>query len=122
MKTPSWHDQAECRDLDPAVFYAAGDLGVYETQLHNRRAKEVCAGCPVRSDCLEAALVRREDGIWGGTTEAERREIRRARGGVERPPTPITHGTTTGYNRGCRDACCREANAAYKREHRVRAS
>jgi WhiB family redox-sensing transcriptional regulator len=44
------------------------------------RAKAVCAGCPVQPRCLQHALDYREHhGIWGGTTEAERRRILRQR-------------------------------------------
>ena len=35
------------------------------------RAKEVCATCPVRRDCLQDGLSE-EWGIWGGFTRAER--------------------------------------------------
>jgi WhiB family transcriptional regulator, redox-sensing transcriptional regulator len=39
-----------------------------------RRAKLVCAGCQVRRECLEYAVrTRQQHGIWGGTTEDERR-------------------------------------------------
>jgi WhiB family redox-sensing transcriptional regulator len=46
-----------------------------------RRARQVCAGCPVRAECLELALSmpQRPAGIWGGTTERERRDMRRER-------------------------------------------
>ena len=52
--------------------YVRGARGNYET------VRGLCEGCPVREDCFEAALA--DDslvGLWGGTTEAERREIRR---------------------------------------------
>jgi WhiB family redox-sensing transcriptional regulator len=40
-------------------------------------AKAVCAACPVRIDCLGYALETGQDaGVWGGTSEKERREIR----------------------------------------------
>jgi WhiB family transcriptional regulator, redox-sensing transcriptional regulator len=42
--------------------------------------RALCEGCPVRQECLETALA--DDslvGLWGGTTDAERREIRRGR-------------------------------------------
>ena len=43
-------------------------------------AKSICAICPVRLSCLEHALSSRErDGVWGGTTEKERRRIIRHR-------------------------------------------
>ena len=42
------------------------------------RAKEVCGQCPVHRDCLDYALETNQDsGIWGGTSEEERRVLRR---------------------------------------------
>lgn len=43
-------------------------------------AKQVCNRCPVIGECLQFALVFDEHeviGVWGGTTGAERRRIRR---------------------------------------------
>ena len=40
----------------------------------------LCTECPVRQACLEHALAHRErEGVWGGTTERERRRIVRQR-------------------------------------------
>ena len=42
------------------------------------RAKQVCGECPVKVDCLDYALETNQDsGIWGGTSEEERRTLRR---------------------------------------------
>ena len=44
------------------------------------QAKAICAGCPVRLDCLIFALeANQQFGIWGGYDEEERRELRRRR-------------------------------------------
>lgn len=47
-------------------------------------ARVICAGCEVRTQCLEAALAADEQhGIWGGLTPEERRaEVRRRNRGV----------------------------------------
>jgi len=38
-----------------------------------------CGTCPVQQQCLDFALkTRQEFGIWGGTTEDERRTLNRA--------------------------------------------
>ena len=40
-------------------------------------ARQVCAQCPVRQQCLEFAVSNRiVYGIWGGLTERERRPLR----------------------------------------------
>jgi len=42
-------------------------------------AKDVCDQCPVKAPCLQFALETNQDsGIWGGTSEDERRRLRRA--------------------------------------------
>ena len=47
------------------------------------RAKAVCQGCPVRTECLADALDNRvEFGVWGGMTERERRALLRRRPNV----------------------------------------
>jgi WhiB family redox-sensing transcriptional regulator len=47
-----------------------------EREAREAHAKEICAQCNVREDCLEFALrVREPHGIWGGLTEAERRPL-----------------------------------------------
>jgi WhiB family redox-sensing transcriptional regulator len=71
--TASWRKQAACRGIDPEVFYPATDEDAEE-------AKAICSMCPVRQACLEHALAHRErEGVWGGTTERERRRIHRQR-------------------------------------------
>jgi len=61
---------ASCRDTHPEVFFPV-------TEEATRPARAVCAGCPVREDCLAYALANRiHDGVWGGTSERERRALR----------------------------------------------
>jgi WhiB family redox-sensing transcriptional regulator len=74
-----WRKDALCRGVDTNLFFPAGELGE-EPVLHAETAKAVCFRCPVREECLEYALVTDQPfGVWGGTTEAERRSIRRRR-------------------------------------------
>lgn len=43
-----------------------------------KEARRICAGCPVRQECLDYALRNHEHfGMWGGLTERERRRHRR---------------------------------------------
>ena len=79
----TWRSEAICRDTDPELFFPVGTTGYALLQI--ARAKEVCGQCPVHSDCLEYALETNQDsGIWGGTSEEERRTIRRRVAGRER--------------------------------------
>jgi WhiB family redox-sensing transcriptional regulator len=73
----SWRANSLCRDTDPDLFFPIGTTGHALTQIE--RAKQVCGECPVSMECLEFALETNQDsGIWGGTSEEERRTIRRA--------------------------------------------
>lgn len=65
-----WADQALCAETDPEAFFP--DKGG-----STRNAKKVCRTCPVRGECLQAALDRDERfGIWGGFSERERRAMK----------------------------------------------
>ena len=68
---PEWMADGLCAEVDPELFYPEGGES-------NRDAKRICAGCEVRVECLAYALAHRERfGVWGGTTERERRRMRR---------------------------------------------
>lgn len=71
-----WRHRAACRDEDSELFFPLGKGATAEAQ--ERKAKAVCARCPVRDDCLNWALETGQDGgVWGGTSEDERRALRR---------------------------------------------
>ncbi|MFD4635523.1 WhiB family transcriptional regulator [Streptomyces sp. NPDC058284] len=68
----TWSARAVCRTADPDDLFAEGAA--------QNRAKAICTGCPVRTECLAYALDDRiEHGIWGGMTERERRALLRRR-------------------------------------------
>ena len=67
-----WRDDALCAETDPEAFFP-------EKGGSTRAAKRVCSACTVSAECLEYALTHDERfGIWGGTSEHERRQLRRA--------------------------------------------
>ncbi len=72
----SWRKHASCRDTDPDLFFPVGTTGLAVSQIDE--AKAVCMGCPAQIQCLEFALIANQDtGVWGGSSEEERRQLRR---------------------------------------------
>jgi WhiB family redox-sensing transcriptional regulator len=72
-----WRDYAACREVDPDLFFPLGTVGASLPQIE--RAKRVCRMCPVSGPCLRWALDHGVGGVWGGTTEEERRRHRQSR-------------------------------------------
>ena len=69
--------EAACRDTDPDLFFPVGTTGPGD-----RADREGQGRLPAvrgrRRACLEFALTTNQDsGIWGGTSEEERRKLRR---------------------------------------------
>jgi WhiB family transcriptional regulator, redox-sensing transcriptional regulator len=69
----SWKAQAAChRDPDPDAWFPEAGHDMTRTE----RAVRTCQGCPVRAECLRAAISRREPGgIWGGLTTRQRNKL-----------------------------------------------
>lgn len=65
---------AERRELAELFFPIAEDSEVEVERV--AAAKALCGRCPVRAGCLQFALRTGEEGVWGGTTTAERRQVR----------------------------------------------
>jgi WhiB family transcriptional regulator, redox-sensing transcriptional regulator len=64
MSTPTVSDEQQpelpCHLGDPDLWFADSPSDL-------ERAKALCADCPIRSQCLAAALQRAEPwGVWGG--------------------------------------------------------
>lgn len=71
-----WMTQAVCASVDAELFYPEKGGSV-------REAKKVCSGCPVAAECLTFALMAGERfGVWGGTTERQRRRMPTPRAAV----------------------------------------
>ncbi|MFE2412468.1 WhiB family transcriptional regulator [Kitasatospora sp. NPDC059408] len=78
---------AACAGLDTDLFYPEQDEDVEVTEdiaakaeWAERRARMICAGCPVRTMCLELALKRHEKhGILGGLNARERASLHERR-------------------------------------------
>ena len=82
-----WREKASCRGADPDLFFPIGNSGPALLQIDE--AKAVCRHCPVMEECLAWALTADPvEGIWGGTTEGERRAVGRrlAASRIRTPP------------------------------------
>lgn len=65
-----WTQQALCARRDPDELFVTGAA--------QRDAARICAGCPVKTECLADALdSQAEFGVWGGLTERQRRAVLR---------------------------------------------
>lgn len=74
----SWQVDANCIGVDPDIFFP-------ERGASTKEAKSICAACKAKTDCLNYALDNGEKfGIWGGTSERERRRLRRSRAAQKR--------------------------------------
>jgi WhiB family transcriptional regulator, redox-sensing transcriptional regulator len=71
-----WRRGAACLSADPELFFPISYTGASLQQV--AAAKAICAGCPVRRECLAFAQRGEPHGIWGGLTEQERESASRA--------------------------------------------
>lgn len=91
MSDNDWRFEAKCAN-SVDVQLALGDrvdlfVDVKQDSKQAERMKRFCHSCPVMNQCLEKALQLLETGdrnqypwgIWGGTTEKDRRKILRQR-------------------------------------------
>ncbi|HUI05311.1 MAG TPA: WhiB family transcriptional regulator [Acidimicrobiales bacterium] len=73
LRRPRWQTRAECRGQRVEMFIP--DRGG-----PSARAKQLCARCTVRAECLKFALAIPDlVGYWAGTNERERRRLRAER-------------------------------------------
>lgn len=66
----SWMDSANCVGTDPEAWFPGKGGRISSLQ------RRVCGACPVISECLSYALQHGDKGIWGGTTESQRKGMR----------------------------------------------
>ena len=75
-----WHSQANCNhgQHDPDDWWVEGTRRTAADDAREQHALAVCRSCPVIDACFEHGVVHEPQGVWGGTTAADRRELRRA--------------------------------------------
>src|ERR1700746_3197459 len=77
-RSMDWLAHAAGRRSAPELFFPVSDIRAARAQVE--AAKKVCRHCPVKGICLSWAMDNgQEAGIWGGTTEEERRQLRQLR-------------------------------------------
>lgn len=75
MWVEDWATRAACQESRPDELFVRG--------AEQNKAKQLCKGCSVRTECLAEALDNQiEWGVWGGMTERERRALLRRRPGT----------------------------------------
>lgn len=112
MTRTQWQGSPTAEPREPAcdsaharLFFPVQGTALRDGQI--RAAKGICGRCPVRSDCLSMGMDE-SDGIWGGTTPAERRSlhvrIRRMREDVTPTVTRVIAGASVRVPPGERPA------------------
>lgn len=66
-----WRLKARCISADPEVFQ--------NSLLERVAIEQFCNHCPVKENCLAEALKNNDIGVWGGTTERERKYMKTPR-------------------------------------------
>lgn len=77
-----WAPQAACKWTPPGFMFpeTPGPQMVQALALCNGSKEDGTRPCPVRMECLAYAMrTKQEYGIWGGTTETDRRNYKRHR-------------------------------------------
>ena len=77
-----WMDDAKCKGMNTEIFFGKEYHGIQRhrptlTSIEIRRAKAVCAVCPVLEECFTFAMENDEEyGVWGGTTHRDRQRLK----------------------------------------------
>lgn len=74
-----WADEALCAQCDPELWFPDKTSQWRENADGDREvlARSICRRCPVKLTCLRYALDDPTlEGIWGGTTTRERKDLR----------------------------------------------
>lgn len=126
VRQPEWTREAACADLVTAgrdPWSPDDESPATERAFELHLARRICAGCPVRLECLNDELARLPvSDPWsmrGGLTPKELVGFARSHGMPYR--RVAQHGTRSRYVGGCRCDECRNAHRVYEHERRLRA-
>jgi WhiB family redox-sensing transcriptional regulator len=70
MTNTEWMNEGACKG-NQEMFFDETHLKVV------RAAREICASCVVKFQCLDHAIANKEVGVWAGTTTNERAKLMR---------------------------------------------
>lgn len=85
LDTPAWMAAAACKGMTEIMFPNRGE--------DSRDGRTICLTCPVREECLDAAIDNGEKyGVWGGLSETQRRRVRRDRNRNKPPVETCVNG------------------------------
>jgi len=71
LRRPEWHRRAACRGMGTEAFFPT-------TGRRGDTARAVCDTCAVRDECMASALDQSDTvGVWAGTTDRDRKWMRR---------------------------------------------
>jgi WhiB family redox-sensing transcriptional regulator len=66
--------EANCIGIDVEMFFTEEGSGTFKEE---NLLKRICGACTVKSECLDYALQNSVQGWWGGTSEIQRKRLRR---------------------------------------------
>lgn len=79
---PAWVEEALCPEVDPELFFPPTKGGNAIKDSHYDNARRICQRCPVKTQCLEAAMAFEDGqshysryGMFGGLTPRERADL-----------------------------------------------
>lgn len=81
-------ETAACIGIDTELFYLEQNM---EAAAMHRKLAPICASCPLLVQCRDHAIRHELFGYWGGTSAADRKEIRRRMGIVVSRPELDAH-------------------------------
>jgi WhiB family redox-sensing transcriptional regulator len=96
----AWMADAACIGRTPLFFGMAGERPERRIR-REARARQVCAGCPVREPCREMARLNGENGFWGGESEEERAAAGYAPVSISRRSVQRAAAGAPGHRQAC---------------------
>lgn len=74
LRVWGWQKDAACRGMDSSVFFSPSSERGRARRHREETARTICGRCPVSGPCGRFAQASRQEyGVWGGSTESERR-------------------------------------------------